>query len=153
MERRPFDQGEYREQPERPLQNPEHHHEQRFHFGPWVFNVDQAETIIAERPRETHVLPVESWARAYGLDEPEDTHRISLIGPGPDFDRAYAMTSDLTVPVIIATLHSEETGDGPLLIDGTHRLYRAHIEGMTELPAYVLSVEESLEIREDARYR
>jgi hypothetical protein len=83
----------------------------------------------------------------------EDRHAVALIGPGPDFDRGYAMTTDLTEPVIVAMLHSQEDDrDYPLLIDGTHRLYRAHAEGTPELPVYVLNVEETLAIREGGRY-
>jgi hypothetical protein len=78
---------------------------------------------------------------------------MSLIGPGPEFNRRYAMTTDLEKPVIVATLRSEETGDeSPLLIDGTHRLFRAYQDGVAALPAYVLSVEESLSIRRERWY-
>jgi hypothetical protein len=84
----------------------------------------------------------------------DDRQSVALIGPGPDFDREYAMTTDLTEPVIVAIMRSQETGEvAPLLIDGTHRLYRAHAEGLDVLPVYVLNAEESLAIREDGRYR
>jgi hypothetical protein len=64
------------------------------------------------------------------------------------------MTTDLTEPVIVAILHSQEHDeDYPLLIDGTHRLYRAYQEGVATLPAYVLDVAETLGIREDRMYR
>ncbi|HKR81476.1 MAG TPA: hypothetical protein VJR27_00550 [Candidatus Saccharimonadales bacterium] len=127
---------------------------QLFLFGPWSFDVDQAQAVIAERPRSTHTLPVEPWARAYGLDELDNPNTASLIGPGPSFDRRYAMTTDLAEPVMVAVLRDQESGqDCPLLIDGTHRLYRAHQEGIAELPAYVLTVEESLAIRQELQYR
>jgi hypothetical protein len=78
--------------------------------------------LARDEPRKTISLPVEPWARAYGLDhDGSDTGRIPLLGPGPGFDRAYAMTTDLTQPLIIATLPG--TGGGPLalLIDGYAR--------------------------------
>jgi hypothetical protein len=65
------------------------------------------------------------------------------------FDRHYAMTTDLHEPLLVATLRNKDGEQFPLVIDGTHRLYRAYIEHMTELTAYVLSVEETLAIRED----
>jgi hypothetical protein len=125
---------------------------QRFQFGPWLFNVNQAKAIIAKRPRETHSLVVQPWAHFYGLDTP-DGQSFSLLRPSSSFDAAYALTTDLTEPVIIATLRSRQDEQFPLLIDGTHRLYRAQNEGVTELPAYVLDVAETLTIREDAYYR
>ena len=125
---------------------------QRFQFGPWLFNVNQAKAIIAEQSRETHTLVVPPWAHFYGLDTP-DGQSFSLFRPSSDFDVGYALTTDLTEPVIIATLRSRQDEQFPLLIDGTHRLYHAQVEGVAELPAYVLTVQESLRIREEAHYR
>jgi hypothetical protein len=41
-----------------------------------------------------------------------------LLGPGPGFDREYAMGTGLAVPVIVATMPAVI---GPLLIDGYAR--------------------------------
>jgi hypothetical protein len=49
-------------------------------------------------------------------------HTVSLIGPGPDFDSQYAMTTDLDEPLIIASVTADGTGQPcPLLIDGYAR--------------------------------
>lgn len=93
-------------------------------------------------------MPVTPWARYYRLDSAED-ESFSLFTPLPSFDRDYAMTTDLVEPVFVATLRRSEGEEFPLLIDGTHRLYRAYVEHVAELPAYVLTVDESLAIRED----
>lgn len=121
---------------------------QRFQFGPWVFNVNRAQAILAESPREPKLLPVVQWARFYGLDS-HDGPGLSLFTPLPSFDRDYAMTTDLDNPLLMATLRSHDGKEFALLIDGTHRLYRAFIDGVAELPAHVLTAEESLAIRED----
>jgi hypothetical protein len=123
---------------------------QWFVFAGWVFDVTAATAIIRAEPRETVSLPVEPWARAYGLDRDPGSDTAAafpLLGPGPGFSRAYAMTTDLTQPVIIATL--PVTGDEPaaLLIDGTHRLFKGHATGTAELPAYLLTEAETLAIR------
>jgi hypothetical protein len=152
MEKQP-NGGEHQNQ--QPGREADRRPNQRFYFGPWVFEIDKAQARIAEQPRDVRNLVVEAWARFYGLDDNrDDRHSVSLIGPGPEFNRRYAMTTDLTEPVIVAMLRSEETGEeSPLLIDGTHRLFRAYQEGIAALPAYVLSVEESLAIRQERYYR
>lgn len=121
---------------------------QRFQFGPWVFNVNQAQAIVAQSPRDPKLLPVEQWARFYGLDN-DASRGFSLFTPLPSFSRDYAMAADLNDPVLVATLRNQEGTEFPLLIDGIHRLYRAFAERIAELPAYVLTAEESLAIRED----
>jgi hypothetical protein len=96
---------------------------------------------VAFRARETNsapskYLPSTGWllraapgqplpagpgaAHAYGLlPAGGGAHTVSLIGPGPDFDPRYAMTTDLDEPVIIATIASPDGEPaGPLLIDG-----------------------------------
>ena len=76
--------------------------------------------LLRAAPRPLRPLPVGPWARACGLLPAPGggPHTVSLIGPGPDFDPEYAMTTDLTEPVIIATV---PVSGGPpclLLIDG-----------------------------------
>ena len=119
---------------------------QRFQFGPWLFNVNGARAIIAESPRQPRALPVEPWARFYGLDNTDEA--VSLFSV-QHLDRDYAMATDLDEPVLVATLRSSLSKQFPLLIDGTHRLYKAFVQGIAELPAYVLDADESLAIRED----
>ncbi|MBB2940513.1 hypothetical protein FB565_000217 [Actinoplanes lutulentus] len=122
---------------------------QWFSFGPWAFSIDAAEAAIAARHRPIQPIPVDAWASFYGLKHLGDPRRsaAALIGPTSDaLDREYAMTADLANPVIVAQLLVENQ-PAPLLIDGTHRLYRAWREKVSELPAYVLTVEETLGIR------
>lgn len=122
---------------------------QWFRFGGWIFDIDRAQALLAERSREPQPLPVMPWIRQFGLDLIGEPNRVPILGPGPDFNREYAMATDLTEPLIVATLHFPGSGDSSLLIDGTHRLYRAYRESVSELPAYVLDVAESLAIRLD----
>jgi hypothetical protein len=71
-------------------------------------------------PRPAQPLPVTPWAHAYGLIPATraSPHSVSLLGPGPGFDRGYAMTTDLSEPVIIATVPVPAGPPAPLLIDG-----------------------------------
>ena len=122
---------------------------QWFRFGGWIFDIDRAQALLTKRPREARPLEVIPWVRQYGLDLFDEPNRFPILGFGPDFDREYAMTTDLTSPLIVATLHLPGSGNSALLIDGTHRLYRAFRQSIPELPAYVLDVDESLAIRLD----
>jgi len=107
-----------------PPRHPAAKPQQWFVLRPWVFDVTFAGVLLRAAPRPPVPIPVEAWARAYGLArEPGSTrHAISLIGPGPDFSPDYAMTTDPGEPVILATL-TGPSGEpaGPLLIDGYAR--------------------------------
>jgi hypothetical protein len=63
-------------------------------------------------------------ARAYGLTRDPDAspHAVSLIGPGPHFDPAYAMTTSLDDPVLIASIPA---GDEPPYPTADRRLCTA----------------------------
>ena len=99
-------------------------------------------------PTKRQILTgLEPWAHFYGLDNTDEA--VSLFSV-QDLDRDYAMTTDLDEPVFVATLRSSLSKQFPLLIDGTHRLYKKQTREVVEvLPAYVLDAEESLAIRED----
>lgn len=128
------------------------HQEQWFHFGPWVFNIDAAHILLADAPRDTHDLDVTTWATAYGLTHLDDPDRtaVNLIGPVPGaVDRLHAMSTDLTRPVILGQVSVNGSPPAALLIDGVHRLYRAWREAVPRLPAYLLTAEETLQIRHD----
>jgi hypothetical protein len=55
---------------------------------PWLFDVTAVTGLLHAAPRPARPLPVEAWARAYGLLPATggSPHTVSLIGPGPDFD-------------------------------------------------------------------
>jgi hypothetical protein len=114
--------------------------------GPWTFDVAAAVSIICRWPRRTTRLPVPAWARACGLDQDPDSGTPSGPGPGRALDRAYAMTTDLAQPLIIASVPLGNAAYN-VLLDGLHRLYRAHVEGVASLPGWALTDDETLAIR------
>ncbi|RKN50475.1 hypothetical protein [Micromonospora endolithica] len=122
---------------------------QWFHFGPYVFDIDAAQALIAATPRDTSTVDVNAWATAYGLihlDNP-NPYAISLIGPAHNaLNRTYAMTTDLAQPLIVAQIDIPDAAPAPLLIDGTHRLYRAWHEHQPQLPAHLLTAAETRQI-------
>ena len=126
--------------------------QQWFTLRPWLFDVTLAGVLLRAEPRPPRMIPVEAWARAYGLIREPGTgrHAISLIGPGPHFSPEYAMTTNPDEPAILATLANASGETTPLLIDGCHRLYKAAVTGRPQIPALVLTVAETLLIRSDA---
>ncbi|BCY07336.1 hypothetical protein [Actinoplanes sp. L3-i22] len=125
---------------------------QWFHFGPLVFDIDAALALIAHAPRDTRPLDVTAWATGYGLNRLDDPDRttVNLIGPTSDsLDRLYAMSTDLTNPVLLGLVRIGDTPPAGLLIDGVHRLYHAWRKGVPHLQAYLLTAEETLHIQQD----
>ena len=103
-----------------------------------MFNIDAAHRLLADAPRDTH-----------DLDDPDRT-AVNLIGSasGP-VDRTYAMSTDLTAPVILGQLSLNGSPRAALLIDGN----RAWRHAVPQLPAYLLTAEETLQIRHDKLLR
>ena len=62
----------------------------------------------------------------------------TLLQVYPDLDPAYAITTDLSQPIIFVPI-----GDKVRLIDGGHRVCKALFLGVDALPAYFLTPEES----------
>ncbi|MFE6746029.1 hypothetical protein ACFVGM_09270 [Kitasatospora purpeofusca] len=114
-----------------------------FQFCALRFDVDKARRIIGRKPREIERQPVADWARAYGthylLPNADTDYRAVFLGPDQrTFDRAYAITTDLEIPVIIAN-HENQL----LLIDGCHRLYKHYVGGSETMPSFVLTEAET----------
>ncbi|MGW3933872.1 hypothetical protein ACWECC_38335 [Streptomyces microflavus] len=124
---------------------------QLFLYGKWLFNIDQAQTLLKEHPRNAQPTPVADWATSYHLDRLTPGYDAARWCPvfGPDqsaFNAEHALQTDLNTPVIIATMEFDN-GPAILLIDGVHRMYRAMTEGRATLPAYTLTVAETATIR------
>ena len=115
-------------------------HEQQYALvGDTVLDVQQAHWLLRESPRRSVRIDVTVWALLYGLDG----NPASPIGVGPLFDPVHAMTTDLTRPLILATIPTGGDAETQLIIDGSHRLYRAYLEGRDSLPAHILTAAES----------
>ncbi|RNG34391.1 hypothetical protein EEJ42_05480 [Streptomyces botrytidirepellens] len=120
-------------------------------YGKWVFNIDRAQNLLEEQPRAVVQTPVADWVARYHLHllKPGSEGKTWYPIFGPDqshFSAEHAMQTDLDEPVIIATM--EFDGERALLlIDGLHRMYRAMIEDRSTLPAFILTVAETTEVR------
>ncbi|MGW6202123.1 hypothetical protein ACWF9B_00485 [Streptomyces sp. NPDC055089] len=125
---------------------------QLFLYGKWLFNIDEAQALLKEHPRDAEPTPVADWAANYHLDRLTPGYDGAPWCPvfGPDqsaFNAEHALHTDLSNPVIIATMEFDGH-PAILLIDGVHRMYRAMTEGRATLPAYTLTTAETTRIRE-----
>jgi hypothetical protein len=69
-------------------------------------------------------------------------------------DSAYAATTDLTTPILLAPVETSAGEElGYIAIDGWHRIYRALTEETTRLPAYILSKSTARTVRMDLAAR
>ncbi|MEV1319441.1 hypothetical protein AB0J14_25555 [Micromonospora arborensis] len=115
-----------------------------------MFDINAALALIAAAPRAPQPLNVTAWANAYGLRHLDNPNpwATNLIGPTKNsLNRAYAMTADLTTPVIVCQIPITEQQPAPLLIDGTHRVYRAWRDQVPQLPAHLLTPAETQQIK------
>ncbi|MER7009932.1 hypothetical protein ABT324_00690 [Saccharopolyspora sp. NPDC000359] len=122
--------------------SPMHEDCQTFRFGTWQWCVDTAEELIRDDPSAA-TLVAEGDISGLGKllpFHPDPPGVVPLIRVHVDID--YAMTTDLSKPIIAARLVSEAGEDcGVVVVDGWHRVFRALWEGRVHLPTYLLSNE------------
>jgi hypothetical protein len=96
----------------------------------YLFSVDRAKRLIARVPRPVEMILVEeyAWFVIDGI--------VPIRSAGSSKYR-------LDVPVIVGTLRSGKR----VLLDGWHRLKKAMDTGVKELPAVILTQEETMMIR------
>ncbi|KUL44777.1 hypothetical protein ADL22_12605 [Streptomyces sp. NRRL F-4489] len=128
---------------------------QYFHAPPFRYDIDAAWRLIERSPRETHRIKVSEWARALGLaktpEEYQADGKIPLVNY--NVDEEYAKTVDISKPLIFVDVSGKGEEATYIMIDGGHRLRRAVIEGVEELPGYALDKAEAALIREVKFYR
>ncbi|MFF8401725.1 hypothetical protein ACF06P_08840 [Streptomyces sp. NPDC015684] len=118
-----------------------------------MFNIDKAQSLLQQHPRNPEPTLVTDWADHYHLrhltPDYDGTPWCPIFGPDQShFNAEHAMQADLDKPVIIATMEFDGR-PAVLLIDGIHRMYRAMVEGLATLPAHTLTVAETASIREN----
>jgi len=119
---------------------------QYFHYLGWHFDIDHANRLIASAPRETVDIDPAQAAAAGGIDPAAAKNEGGVTGGLVAIDQAYAMSVDLSKPLIVATIHGAADHHAYLLIDGWHRLYKAAATHVPVLSAYVLTFDEVLAI-------
>ena len=94
-----------------------------FGFVTTEINVQKVRDILGKLPIEPIEIDVKSWSRFASMVAMETRPDVSV---------------DLRVPVLLIELPGE---DGPLMVDGYHRLEKAEREGISSLRAYMLPKE------------
>ena len=107
-----------------------------FTFLSLSFNVTEAQKFVQNK--KIQFIEIEGLA-AY-LPDPN-----SKIMQGfkviIDQEKAMSDATDLTKPIILATYKKSH-----FLIDGWHRLYKAHQLGLVELPGYIINEKQTKEL-------
>jgi hypothetical protein len=97
---------------------------EQFEWGAYLYDIARAKTEAAARPHEQVMIPVASWATMLGV------MRI---------DADHVPTRPLDEPLLLVRL-----GDHPdtvMVIDGWHRIAKAHAAGVEGLPGLLLDAE------------
>lgn len=103
------------------------HAREHFHLLGSTWDVGKAWDILEAKPRAPKTI---------------DTEPLKWFAPLIKTDPKTVTKADLTVPIIVAIVKMKK-GRGAIPIDGWHRITRALKEGLTELPAYVLTAKET----------
>jgi len=103
---------------------------ERYHDGPYVYDVTRALEMVHGRKATTEV-------------DVADARRAIDYGRAVNPD--HAKTTDVARPVLLAT-HSPESKRRRLLIDGWHRAYNASEQGLEKIPAIELTPEETSQV-------
>ena len=106
-----------------------------FNFVYHNFDVTLAKKILRDKPREIKDMNIEGVMGLVG--EPGKL----IIGVGINWDKALSDEVDLTFPIIL--VHYE---DSFMPIDGWHRIGKAKMQGIMNLPCVVLDREESAKV-------
>ena len=104
-----------------------------FRLLAWGWDVERALAITADQ-------------------EPVDTITVAEAAPMLRMirvDSEHAKTADLSRPVIAILMPGgPDKGWGHMLIDGWHRLHRAHADGVPELPCILLTEQQERDCRD-----
>lgn len=103
---------------------------QDFEFAGHFFNLDKAKRLIILHPRPIEMISVEE----YGAMLTDQIIRVKA---------ASSTKYKLDVPIIVGTLKSGRR----LVMDGWHRLRKALDSGVRELPAVILTGEETIRVK------
>ncbi|MFD1076333.1 ParB N-terminal domain-containing protein [Longispora fulva] len=111
-----------------------------FMLGPFLYPIAAALRVIEESEREPQPVSVYRAAVNAGI--------LTLAGawvepPPGNVDRERAMEVDLTKPIIVMQLDRATM----VIADGRHRLVKACVLGVRELPGYLLTAEEAESIK------
>lgn len=124
----------------------DHAHEHRdcevFTFLGWRWCIDLARQLAESEPDAATFYEKVTIGQLRGL--------LRLV----HINAEHAATADLTQPIMVAPVHTDNSDDPCLLVlDGWHRVYRALGEDQTHLPALLITheVEQAARLTNRAR--
>lgn len=100
---------------------PPAHRPETFEWGVFLYDIARAKDEAAAREHERGTISVDSWAAMLGVMRIDEQHVPSRV---------------LTEPLLVVRLGG---ADGPpMVIDGWHRIAKAHDTGVASLPAILI---------------
>ena len=117
-----------------------------FKYMSLAYDVTKAKALVDGREAQANIDPKqwENWiSREIPCSGP--TKRMLTLGIG--INQEHVASVDTDQPVIVARFTMPGEDVIPLPIDGWHRIQKAINEGLEEIPAHYLTLEESEEVR------
>jgi hypothetical protein len=110
-----------------------------FQFARNQWDVAQAKELIrTKRPRTIGTMDISGVADLVGKPPVDGVSTICLFGIAVDWSVAASDDVDLEVPIILVPYR-----DSFIPIDGWHRIAKAKVRGVTELPCVVMTKAET----------
>jgi hypothetical protein len=107
----------------------------------YTWSIDEATNMINKRKKKNKDIQEVDVDQIYNAIRWSTPDRP--IFAGTDVNPEYALTkSDVSRPLIFGLIKDKNTWYS-ILIDGHHRLYRAHAEGIQKMSAYFLNKREN----------
>ena len=113
-----------------------------FYFLDTAWDIEKADKILKKKPREPEITSVVEPQKMVSI--PGGPVRFGGVFVDPE----HVKKADITLPIYIALIKFKSCGKAMLLpIDGWHRIAKAAMAGITELPAFFFTLRESNSIR------
>ncbi len=120
---------------------------ERFQYFFRAFDIDKSKKLLTKVPRKCVRLSTPNLFSMIGAPDDEGFNLLNIDVDWKRIDESI----NLSIPLVVATLSFKKTKTEPkksyiMVIDGWHRIAKAKLQGLLELPAFVLDEKETKKI-------